>query len=322
MGILLPVILAVTPPVLFLIWILRFDRYEKEPLGYVLKMLFLGCLSVIPAAFLEVPILELSVFQTGGVAGAALQSFLVIAPVEELAKLLVFFLFVWKNKNFNESNDGIVYAGAISIGFALAENLLYVLEHGIAVGIARALTSIPGHTFTGVLMGYFLGLAKFGGSNKAGNIARALLIPWLLHATYDTFALSGTSASLLVIPMVVFYFIAGIRYLKKGRALSAARWADSALPAEPEYEPLREPLSKRSAGCRRVSGVTLLVLSGIFWALIILGLLFGSGVEDADLSTVLGGAMLITALPVTAGVLLITLRRNRSSLKGYSEESA
>lgn len=313
MGIFLPVILAVTPPVLFLIWILRFDRYEKEPLGYVLRMLFLGCVSVIPAAFLEVPILELSFFQAGGLTGAALQSFLVIAPVEEIAKMLVFFLFVWKNKNFNESNDGIVYAGTISIGFALAENILYVLDHGIGVGVARALTSIPGHTFTGVLMGYFLGRARFGVSNKAGNIAKALFIPWLLHAAYDTFALSGTNVALLVIPMVVFYFIIGIRYLKKGRALSEKRWGNSLPATETESlsEPADKPMSRKAAGCRKTAGIALLVLSAGFWALILLGLFAGAEEEAVDLPTVLGGALLITALPLTAGILLVTVGRSK-----------
>ena len=311
MGILFSVVLAVVPPVLFLIWILRFDKYEKEPLGYVIKILVLGCLSVIPAAMIEVPLLELPVFQSGGFSGAALQSFLVIAPVEELAKLLVFFLFVWRNRNFNEINDGIVYAGTISIGFAMAENVFYVLENGVAVGIARAITSIPGHTFTGVIMGYCLGMAKYSGSKKAGYISGAIFIPWFLHSVYDTFALSGTAAVLLIIPMVVFYFVAGKRYLKKGSSLSAEKWL-----GQPLQEP--SPVVKKT-GCRRIFGVSLLVVSALFWILVMVGFAQENDTGTLDLPTVLVGAFLITVLPVTAGVLLtVSGKRKNSQVKRES----
>ena len=163
-------------------------------------------------------------------------------------------------------------------------------------------------------MGYFLGRAKFSHTGKAGNIAKALFIPWFLHATYDTFALSGTNAALLVIPMVVFYFIIGIRYLKKGRAVSAKRWVDSPLPVQPEQN--RKPLSNKAVGCRRAAGITLLVISGGFWVLILLGLLLGNDMGRADLASVLGGAVMITVLPVTAGVLLTAIRKKVKTVTG------
>ena len=57
-----------------------------------------------------------------------------IAPIEEFVKLLVIFIYVWDNINFNEENDGIVYTGTASIGFALFENILYVFRGEMSAG--------------------------------------------------------------------------------------------------------------------------------------------------------------------------------------------
>jgi len=302
LGTLITVLLAVTPPVLFLVWILRYDRNEPEPLGMVLRILLLGSVSVFPVALLEAAYLSHPVFSIPSLAGSALQSFLVISPAEETAKLLIVLLFVWRSRHFTEPNDGIVYAGTASIGFALSENLFYVLQHGAGVGIARALTSIPGHTFRGVIMGWYLGQARFDGSGekRAIGIVKGFLAAWFLHGLYDTFVLSGTSAALLVIPLVVLNFIVGIKLLRKGRALSEGR---SVTGSPARVMPAR-------GGCLKVLGRALLTLSALFWLLIVLGLLFG-GTEDYDTASVLYGSVVITFLPVAAGVIIEASLRGR-----------
>lgn len=271
----------------------------------ILLILLLGSLSVIPVAILEVSLLSLPVFSLPGLAGSGLQSFLVIAPAEETAKLVILLLFVWRSRHFTEPNDGIVYAGTASIGFALSENLFYVFQHGAAVGIARAVTSIPGHTFTGVIMGWYLGKARFGkpGEKRMLDLIKAFLYPWFLHGLYDTFVLSGTAAALLVVPLVILNFVVGTRLLRKGRALSEGRSGDAA--------PFKAPSSRR--GCLKVLGRVLLTLSGLFWLLILLGLLFGT-TEGYDTTSVIYGSVVITFLPVAAGVIIEASLRGKGRI--------
>jgi protease PrsW len=293
----LTVLVAVAPPVLFLVWILRYDRTEPEPLGMVLGMVLTGCLSVIPAGILESLVLLMPVFDSEGIAGKALQSFLVVAPLEEALKLLMVMLFAWKSRHFNERNDGIVYTGAVAIGFALAENIFYVFQFGLGTGFARAVTAIPGHTFSGVLMGYFIGQARFAATLPRRNtlIVKGFITAWLLHGTYNTLALSGTEAALLVVPMTALYFVLGIRFLKKGRAISLARWRGEA----PET-----PARTIRGRWKKILGRVLLGASGIAWLLILLGLAGGAAENTGEAAMAVAGLVMITAIPITAGVLL------------------
>jgi len=301
-------LLAVIPPILFLVWILRYDRTEPEPLSSVLKVFLLGGVSVFPVAFLEVSLLQLPLFSADGITGSALQSFLVIAPLEEATKLLIVILFALRSRHFTEQNDGIVYAGTASIGFALAENLFYVFEHGAVVGMARAVTSIPGHTFTGVIMGYYFGRDYFSSSagKRFSGIAKGFLAAWFLHGVYDTFVLSGTSAALLVVPLVILNFILGVGFLKKGRALSEMQ--NGAIVTE------ATPSSPRGVGCRKLLGRTLITLSLLFWLLIVTGLLAGNIQAKYDPVDVLSGSVIITFIPLTMGIVLEV-----SARKAYRE---
>lgn len=309
MSILLLSLLALAPPAAFLVYILRHDRAEPEPPGFVVRMLLSGVVAVIPAAIAEGVLLESGLFPDGGLLRAGLQSFLVIAPAEELVKFLAVLLFAWKSRNFNEPNDGIVYSAAVSIGFAMAENLLYVLEHGLGTGIARALTAIPGHAFTGVLMGRCIGAARFSPrqGRRTGLLMAGLALAWFFHGLYDTFVLSGTGWALMVIPMVVLYFVLGIRFLRKGREGSIRRWGPdgtSPAPAVPQATP-------RRAGFRRVSARVLLTLSGVFWLLIVAGVIHDILTGSGDSGYAVLGGVVITVIPITAGVLLEVSARRR-----------
>ncbi|HNT10022.1 MAG TPA: PrsW family glutamic-type intramembrane protease [Spirochaetota bacterium] len=313
------VVLAVVPPILFLLYILRYDRLEPEPLSLIARALFLGAIAVIPAGTIELLLQPLPLFKSGGLVGAGLTSFILIAPVEEAAKLAVVLAFFWKNQNFNEENDGIVYTGSVAVGFALAENVLYVIESGLAIGILRAITSIPLHTFTGVLMGYFVGMAKFAETPAASKrlILRGFLIAYVVHAAYDTVVLSGTAAALLMVPIVVVLFIAGFRFLKRGQALSAKRWEHGPSPASatpspdaPSPDMPREThpgpsVAPQEIGVYRiVISRTLFALTAVFWALMALGIVTSGPEDEIEMLDAIAGGIILTFVPVVAAITL------------------
>lgn len=192
--------LAILPVIVLGTFVYRKDKFEKEPFRLLLKAFFLGCLSCLPAIFLEIILQHLySSFWGDALPGAikgAYTGFIVAGCSEELCKLMFLKWAVWRSRDFNEYFDGIVYATFVSLGFAGLENLMYVFSQdnytaAIMTGSIRALLSVPGHFLFGVVMGYYFALAKFDPSNKKSHLFKAFFYPMLLHGTFD---------SLLMIP--------------------------------------------------------------------------------------------------------------------------
>ena len=312
------IVIAVSaaPALAFLLFILRMDRQEPEPLALVLRVVALGAASCVVAATVERALDALPLFHTPGLAGRAAVSFLEVAPIEELCKLLVVLLFVWGNPNFNEENDGVVYVGASAIGFALLENILAVARHGLGTGLFRAFSSIPLHVFAGIVLGLNVGLARFARTPEARDlrILWGFALAWFFHGAYDTFALSGNELTLLLLPLLAGLGAAGIAALRKGRLLSLVRWRgyDRAPARHPMHRPHRwMPVVSRAlmAGC----------LS--FWILLGGGLVNrlapsraapGASVEPRGLGAdaILGG-ILITLIPASIAVLLEVAHNRR-----------
>jgi len=74
----------------------------------------------------------------------------------------------------------------VSMGFAATENVFYVLEGGASVALLRAFTAVPAHATFGILMGYFMGKAKFSSNRIKLNIY-GLALAVLFHGAYDFF---------------------------------------------------------------------------------------------------------------------------------------
>ncbi|NOU59496.1 PrsW family glutamic-type intramembrane protease [Marinifilum caeruleilacunae] len=179
-------LISVAPIVIILFYVYYRDKYEKEPISLLAKGLFAGMIITIPVIFAEQAVASaLPYIFTGKIGHAFGNAFLVAAMCEEAFKLLAVYILVWKNPNFNERFDGIVYAVFVSLGFALVENILYVFSNGMSTGIARAFTAVPAHAMFGIMMGYYLGLAKFSKQNSSSLFIMAFFIPFLFHGIYD-----------------------------------------------------------------------------------------------------------------------------------------
>lgn len=180
-------LVSVLPVIILLVYIYLKDKNEREPWGLLLKAFFAG-------AFVAVLIVSCAI--VCGMSGfhplafteksAVLKSFLQAAIPEEGLKFLFLYWLIWKNREFNEHFDGIVYAVFVSMGFACVENIMYVFQGGLGVGIGRALLSVPGHFLFAVIMGYFFSRARFTPSKQGTLLAMAIICPVLAHGLFDT----------------------------------------------------------------------------------------------------------------------------------------
>ncbi len=217
-------VLAIAPAVaLFLFFYVR-DRYRREPLGVMLVTFGLGAISLVPTVIVSLSLQKLTGWRssTPDLFHAFLGAMLIVGLVEEGAKFLVVRFYAYHRPEFDEPYDGIMYSVMAALGFATVENVLYVFSGGAGTGVMRALLSVPSHAFDGVLMGYFLGEAKFARSDRAGNWLSALgfALAVVAHGLYDFIVFALDEAPLMVLSLATMAVLFWVIFFKATRKLS------------------------------------------------------------------------------------------------------
>ncbi|MBP1841094.1 PrsW family intramembrane metalloprotease [Formosa algae] len=180
-------LLALAPIVVVIVYIYNKDIYEKEPKILLFYNFILGAfVSVIITTIISIIYNYILVLNDGSVLHQFIRAFLVVGLTEEFSKYVIVRYFAQPNKAFNEPFDGIMYAVMVSMGFAATENLFYVFQGGITSGITRAFTAVPAHAMFGILMGYFMGKAKFSKHKIRYNLI-GLCLAMCFHGSYDFF---------------------------------------------------------------------------------------------------------------------------------------
>lgn len=201
---------------------------------------------VIPAGIIETILISGLNAVVGGIINIFVMSFIIIAPTEELLKFLAVKRWIYRSLEFDEVMDGIVYTVAASLGFATVENILYVLQNGITTGIARAFLAIPGHTFFGALMGYYLGRAKFNKEHEKRMIVKGVFLAVFFHGLYDFLLLTQTLLALLVIALIIGLGLYVRKDLKKAELQSKRRLAKENLEKELLSDNIKDPEPKET----------------------------------------------------------------------------
>lgn len=224
--------IAILPVLLLMIYIYRQDKYEKEPVKSLAKAFIGG----IAAIFIDILLVtSIDSFLGGSAFSRTIfyQAFLQAGIPEEFSKFAIFMILIWRDKNFDEYFDGIVYATFISLGFACLENIEYVLEFGLGTGIVRALISVPGHFLFGVVLGYFLSMAKFCPERQGAYMWGGLALAMFAHGMFDWLLMITEVLSPEICSIIYIIFIWGdIKLWKLGLKYIGLQQENSRLQAE------------------------------------------------------------------------------------------
>ncbi|MBC8286820.1 MAG: PrsW family intramembrane metalloprotease [Nitrospinae bacterium] len=238
--------IAMGPGIAIAVFIYYSNKLDREPGKLVLKSFFLGGLAVFPTYYFEGVVEEFLGMPTLQDEHSPLfwpktifYAFFGVALAEELCKFLFLKAFIFDDREFNEPFDGIIYGGMIGCGFATVENIIHVLPHGQEVGILRMLTAVPGHAFFGIILGYFMGRAKFS-LNGPRHLMHGLAVVVMLHGIYDTAAFSNALWSIYLIFAITFLVIyLGLKAKRELEKLAAVIEFSAK-----QYSPLKGPRKK------------------------------------------------------------------------------
>jgi RsiW-degrading membrane proteinase PrsW (M82 family) len=169
----------------------RLDRKRPEPRALRYLVAAMGAVAVLPVFFAA---MAWNLFAADTVPptftynGALFHSYVLSAGTEELIKIAVVYWAVWRRPEFDKRMDSLVYAGRAGLGFALIENVVYMVnqtsvETAVWAAALRAVLAVPGHALWTSLIGYFAARRRFDhvGPGIVGGYALAVL----LHGTYD-----------------------------------------------------------------------------------------------------------------------------------------
>jgi len=187
---------------LFLYWVHKSDKYEREPFRFVLYVFFWGVFSGLLAAPLNEAL--------GPYFEAFFGNEVFVAPfVEEPIKVAGLYVLVEHEKygkEFNTPLDGIVYGFAAGMGFFATENFAYFLVYGPENLVIRSLLCW-GHGVWTATVGLWLAIGKV----TQGRLQPANLVPGLLVAMFLHLLWNGWNTNQLVILQSVFH----LWYLRK-----------------------------------------------------------------------------------------------------------
>jgi protease PrsW len=193
--------LAIAPGIAISFFIYFRDRYEKEPFRLLFRCFLFGMLSTVPAALIELAEGVAGFGNSDNIIRIFLYAVIGVGLVEELSKFFFIRVYAYPKKAFNEPFDGIVYSVMIAMGFATLENIQYAVVHGLGTTLIRTFTAVPLHATCGIIMGYFLGMAKFR-PKPSVYIFTGILLATLVHGLYDFFLIQQDSELLMVMAFI------------------------------------------------------------------------------------------------------------------------
>ena len=221
MTTILTLLASVVPGLLICYLIFKLDKHEKEPIPLLAICFGLG-IAIFYAArigegFMDdliTPFVEENELDPNTHFGVLFYSaFIRTALVEELLKLTILLAIPFNHKQFNEPMDGIVYAVMIGMGFAIIENIIYCMPSDLTLAIVRDFTAVPSHAVFGVILGYYVGLAKFNRGDLIKNILVGFYLAVAIHGLYDFFLFQRYDDWLMI--LATFVLLGGLFFSRK-----------------------------------------------------------------------------------------------------------
>jgi RsiW-degrading membrane proteinase PrsW (M82 family) len=180
-------LLGAAPALLAMAVIDAMDAKRPEPRSTLRRVAMAGAISAFPVILVGQLLKLLS--PDPGYAAALWMAFAIAAIPEEAAKVISVYLMAWRRPEFDERMDGIVYGARAGLGFALVENVAYLLLVPQSFGdflrllVGRAVLAVPGHAIWGGVAGYYAARRRFDGHGP--GLLGGFAIAVLMHGLYD-----------------------------------------------------------------------------------------------------------------------------------------
>ncbi len=196
------------PGMLFALLFYRSDRYEREPIHFLVLVFLWG---MVPSVLLN-ELINPQLIRTLAWLSRDTVNTLVAPGLEELLKAMaIAAIFLLARQEFDGVLDGMVYGAMVGLGFATAENYIYYIDalqnRGwyalLELFVLRGMLFGLSHAMYSGIVGAAFGLARhaIGVWKDTGYIAGGMLVAYVLHSLHNFGARSpgvGATISILI----------------------------------------------------------------------------------------------------------------------------
>lgn len=302
MTLLLTILAAVIPPLFLIAFFLTHFRHRLG-LGLGVKSVIGGMISAPLALGFSIMLGRLG-FPSEGLWGVVTKAWIGAAIPEEIAKFLIVWFYIRRHPQCDSGGDLFCGAALVGLGFALLENLIYLVgaPDWVMTGLLRGAMAVPGHTIDGMMMGVFLAWWWRKDILAPAALVLALGLPILAHGFYDfpLMALDVLGQLDFADPQAARHIIFGLYIVTIVVSAGAAVWAgrmemiEVFLRPRPDidlYPPDRAGLTAwRWIGWVLVTGAILLALIGVL-----------EGIDDGGNG---GWLMAMATFPAAFGIVM------------------
>ena len=188
---------GIIPAILWLWFWLREDDEHPEPPRLIVVTFIIGILSVIPTYFAE-----------SHVADIATNPVIILmawAFIEEIMKFCAAYIAALRTKFYDEPIDAIIYLITAALGFAAAENFLFIINShdtisSLLTGSMRFVGASLLHTLASAIIGSLMALAF--NKDRATKFLAAIfgiLISTILHTSFNVFIIKSDGGNVSVV---------------------------------------------------------------------------------------------------------------------------
>jgi len=201
-------ILSFSISLMWFLYLDRIDLFEREPRMIIIITFILGALFT----FLVYPLSNFidSSFDfrlNGELWNDWWYCVFGIGMVEEIVKIIPFFIVLRFSKHINEPFDYILYGSVSALGFAFTENVLYLQSSQLSAVYGRAMFSSVAHMFDTSIITYGLIYLKHEKIDLKGfEFPILLLIASLAHGFYDFWLINDAASSYYFFTILFFLF--------------------------------------------------------------------------------------------------------------------
>ena len=238
--------LALIPGLVLLFVVWKLDKVEKESPALILKLLGAGVVVMLIDILLRtvgLMSLESTYAGTSIMLYTFIDAFIFTALIEEGGRFLALKLLTWKNPEFNYTFDAIVYSVAVSVGFLVAENIVYIIKYGSSLRPLTLVLPVFAQVVISVFMGYYYGLAKVAEGKKETEDSKkymieAVVVPTVIHGIYEMCVKTqNTVVMILFTVYIVFMTVAAVVIFRNSRnADSEIPWGNTDIKEGDEFE--------------------------------------------------------------------------------------